>query len=428
MWKALRNAMKIPEVRDRVIFTFLMLLVFRLGIYVPVPGINIKAWGEALSKQGTGLAGGVLSFYDVFTGGAFSRFSVFSMSVTPYINASIIMQLLASIIPSLKELLKEGEEGRKKFQHYTKNLTLGLAALQSFVVSFGLANSYQGIIAVNRWLFSFVSTVSLVAGTMFLLWIGDRITEKGIGNGVSILIFAGIVSRYPAYFRTAVLGNLNIFGWIFLIAVAIFMVVAIIYVQQAERRIKIEYATRMVGRRIYGGTSTSLPIKVNHSGVIPIIFAWAIVSIPEAIAQITGAQWAVKLFSMQSPLMIIIYALLIFFFTYFYSVVVIDPKDISENIKRYGGFIPGIRAGKPTEEYITYVLNRVTFIGAIFLVGISLLPYLVEGITRVNIWLGGTSALIAVGVALDIAQQLEAHLIMRNYEGFVKKGKIAGRK
>jgi preprotein translocase subunit SecY len=428
MWKALRNAMKIPEVRDRVIFTFLMLLVFRLGIYVPVPGINIKAWGEALSKQGTGLAGGVLSFYDVFTGGAFSRFSVFSMSVTPYINASIIMQLLASIIPSLKELLKEGEEGRKKFQHYTKNLTIGLAALQSFVVSFGLANSYQGIIAVNKWLFSFVSTVSLVAGTMFLLWIGDRITEKGIGNGVSILIFAGIVARYPAYFRNAVLGNLSIFGWIFLIAVAVFMVVAIIYVQQAERRIKIEYATRMVGRRIYGGTSTYLPIKVNHSGVIPIIFAWAIVSIPEAIAQITGAQWAIKLFSMQSPFMIIIYALLIFFFTYFYSVVVIDPKDISENIKRYGGFIPGIRAGRPTEEYITYVLNRVTFIGAIFLVGISLLPYLVEGITRVNIWLGGTSALIAVGVALDIAQQIEAHLIMRNYEGFVKKGKISGRR
>ncbi|MEJ5257123.1 MAG: preprotein translocase subunit SecY [Fervidobacterium sp.] len=428
MWKALRNAMKIPEVRDRVIFTFLMLLVFRLGIYVPVPGVNIKAWGEALSKQGTGLAGGVLSFYDVFTGGAFSRFSVFSMSVTPYINASIIMQLLASIIPALKELLKEGEEGRKKFQHYTKNLTLGLAALQSFVVSFGLARSYQGIIAVNAWLFSFVSTVSLVAGTMFLLWIGDRITEKGIGNGVSIMIFAGIVSRYPAYFRTAVLGNLNIFGWIFLVAVAIFMIIAIIYVQQAERRIKIEYATRMVGRRIYGGTSTHLPIKVNHSGVIPIIFAWAIVSIPEAIAQITGAQWAIKLFGMQNPLMIVVYALLIFFFTYFYSVVVIDPKDISENIKRYGGFIPGIRAGKPTEEYITYVLNRVTFLGAIFLVGISLLPYLVEGITRVNIWLGGTSALIAVGVALDIAQQLEAHLIMRNYEGFVKKGKIAGRK
>ncbi len=426
MWKALKNAMQIPEVRDRVIFTFLMLLVFRLGIYVPVPGINIKAWGTALSSQNVGA--GVLSFYDVFTGGAFSRFSVFSMSVTPYINASIILQLLASIIPSLKELLKEGEEGRKKFQSYTMKLTLGLAALQSFVVSLGLSRGYANVLTINPWFFTFVSTVSLVAGTMFLLWIGDRITEKGIGNGVSMLIFAGIVSRYPSYFRVAVLGNLNIFGWIFMIAVAIGMVVAIIFVQQGERRIKVEYATRVVGRRIYGGTSTYIPIKVNHSGVIPIIFAWAIISIPEAIAQIIGNQTAINIFRTSSPWMITLYALLIFFFTYFYSVVVIDPKDISENIKRYGGFIPGVRPGKPTEQYITTILNRVTFIGAIFLVAISLLPYLVEGITRVNIWLGGTSALIAVGVALDIAQQMEAHLIMRNYEGFIKKGKITGRR
>ncbi|HCI29796.1 MAG TPA: preprotein translocase subunit SecY [Fervidobacterium sp.] len=428
MWKALQNALKIPEVRDRIIFTFLMLLVFRLGIYVPVPGVNIKAWGEALSRQGGGLTSGVLSFYDVFTGGAFSRFSVFSMSVTPYINSSIILQLLSSVIPALKNMLKEGEEGRKKYQRYTKNLTIGLAALQSFVISFGLARSYQGIIAINQWLFSIVSTISLVAGTMFLLWIGDRITEKGIGNGISIMIFAGIISRYPAYLRSAVLGNLNIFEWIFVAVVGMFMVIAIIYVQQAERRIKIEYATRMVGRRVYGGTSTYLPIKVNHSGVIPIIFAWAIVSIPEAIAQLTGAQWAIKVFNTQGPLMIILYALLIFFFTYFYSVVVIDPKDMADNIKRYGGFIPGIRAGKPTEDYISFVVNRVTFLGAIFLVGISLLPYLIQGVTGANLGIGGTSALIAVGVALDIAQQLEAHLIMRNYEGFVKKGKISGRK
>lgn len=325
-------------------------------------------------------------------------------------------------------MLKEGEEGRKKYQRYTKNLTIGLAALQSFVISFGLARSYQGIIAINQWLFSIVSTISLVAGTMFLLWIGDRITEKGIGNGISIMIFAGIISRYPAYLRSAVLGNLNIFEWIFVAVVGMFMVIAIIYVQQAERRIKIEYATRMVGRRVYGGTSTYLPIKVNHSGVIPIIFAWAIVSIPEAIAQLTGAQWAIKVFNTQGPLMIILYALLIFFFTYFYSVVVIDPKDMADNIKRYGGFIPGIRAGKPTEDYISFVVNRVTFLGAIFLVGISLLPYLIQGVTGANLGIGGTSALIAVGVALDIAQQLEAHLIMRNYEGFVKKGKISGRK
>lgn len=291
-----------------------------------------------------------------------------------------------------------------------------------------MARSYQGIIAINQWLFSIVSTISLVAGTMFLLWIGDRITEKGIGNGISIMIFAGIISRYPAYLRSAVLGNLNIFEWIFVAVVGMFMVIAIIYVQQAERRIKIEYATRMVGRRVYGGTSTYLPIKVNHSGVIPIIFAWAIVSIPEAIAQLTGAQWAIKVFNTQGPLMIILYALLIFFFTYFYSVVVIDPKDMADNIKRYGGFIPGIRAGKPTEDYISFVVNRVTFLGAIFLVGISLLPYLIQGVTGANLGIGGTSALIAVGVALDIAQQLEAHLIMRNYEGFVKKGKISGRK
>ncbi len=426
MWKALKNAMQIPEVRDRVIFTFLMLLVFRLGIYVPVPGINIRAWGAALSNQNVGA--GVLSFYDVFTGGAFSRFSVFSMSVTPYINASIVLQLLASIIPSLKELLKEGEEGRKKFQSYTMKLTLGLAALQSFVVSLGLSRGYSNVLTINPWFFTFVATVSLVAGTMFLLWIGDRITEKGIGNGVSMLIFSGIVSRYPSYFRVAVLGNLNIFGWIFMIAVAVGMVVAIIFVQQGERRIKVEYATRVVGRRIYGGTSTYIPIKVNHSGVIPIIFAWAIISIPEAIAQIIGNQTLIKIFSTTSLWMITLYAFLIFFFTYFYSVVVIDPKDISENIKRYGGFIPGVRPGRPTEQYITTILNRVTFIGAIFLVGISLLPYIVEGLTRVNIWLGGTSALIAVGVALDIAQQMEAHLIMRNYEGFIKKGKITGRR
>jgi len=428
MWKALQNAIKIPEVRDRIIFTFLMLLVFRLGIYIPVPGINIKAWGEALAQQGGGLTSGVLSFYDVFTGGAFSRFSVFSMSVTPYINASIILQLLASVVPSLKKMLQEGEEGRKKYQRYTKYLTIGLAALQSFVVSFGLSQSYQGIIAINAWLFAIVSTITLVAGTMFLLWIGDRITERGIGNGISIMIFAGIVSRYPSYLRYAVLGNLNILQWIFVAAVGMFMVIAIIYVQQAERRIKVEYATRMVGRRVYGGTSTYLPIKVNHSGVIPIIFAWAIISIPEAIAQITQAQWAVKVFNTTSPWMITLYAVMIFFFTYFYSVVVIDPKDMADNIKRYGGFIPGIRAGKPTEDYITFVVNRVTFLGAIFLVGISLLPYLIQGVTGANLGIGGTSALIAVGVALDVAQQLEAHLIMRNYEGFVKKGKISGRR
>ncbi|MBT1248038.1 MULTISPECIES: preprotein translocase subunit SecY [unclassified Thermosipho (in: thermotogales)] len=428
MWKALKNAFKIPELRDRIIFTLLMLIVFRLGIYIPVPGVNLKAWGVAFSQMGTGAAGGLMSFYDVFTGGAFRRFSIFAMSVTPYINASIILQLLSSVIPSLKELLKEGEEGRKKFQRITRNLTVILGALQGFVVSFGLARSFENVLVIPLWTFTLLSTMTLLAGTMFLLWIGDRITEKGIGNGISVLIFAGIVARYPAYFRTAVLGGLNIFEWIFLLGVMFLMVIGIIYVQQAERRIVVQYASRMVGRRIYGGTSTHIPIKVNHSGVIPIIFGWAIVSIPVGIAQFTSSETLKSLFSMTSPLVITIYAVLIFFFTYFYSVVVFDPKDISQNIKSYGGYIPGIRPGKPTEQYITRVLNRITFVGALFLVAIALVPYLVQGVTGVSIWLGGTSALIAVGVALDIAQQMEAHLIMRNYEGFVKKGKLPGRR
>jgi len=428
MWKALKNAFRIPELRDRIVFTLLMLIVFRLGIYVPVPGVNLKAWGAAFSQMGTGSAGGLLSFYDVFTGGAFRSFSIFALSVTPYINASIILQLLSSVIPSLKEMLKEGEEGRKKFQRITRNLTVLLGAIQAFVISFGLARGFENILVIPLWTFVFLATVSLLAGTMFLLWIGDRITEKGIGNGISVLIFAGIVAKYPTYFRTAVLGGLNIFEWIFLLGVMFLMVIGIIYVQQAERRIMVQYASRMVGRRIYGGTSTHIPIKVNHSGVIPIIFGWAIVSIPVGIAQLTNSETAKSLFSMTSPLVITIYAVLIFFFTYFYSVVVFDPKDIAQNIKSYGGYIPGIRPGKPTEEYITRVLNRITFVGALFLVAIALVPYLVQGVTGVNILLGGTSALIAVGVALDIAQQMEAHLIMRNYEGFVKKGKLPGRR
>ncbi|HCF38468.1 MAG TPA: preprotein translocase subunit SecY, partial [Thermosipho africanus] len=406
MWKALKNAFKIPELRDRIVFTLLMLIVFRLGIYILVPGVNLKAWGAAFSQMGTGSAGGLLSFYDVFTGGAFRSFSIFALSVTPYINASIILQLLSSVIPSLKEMLKEGEEGRKKFQRITRNLTVLLGAIQAFVISFGLARGFENILVIPLWTFVFLATVSLLAGTMFLLWIGDRITEKGIGNGISVLIFAGIVARYPTYFRTAVLGGLNIFEWIFLLGVMFLMVIGIIYVQQAERRIMVQYASRMVGRRIYGGTSTHIPIKVNHSGVIPIIFGWAIVSIPVGIAQLTNSETAKSLFSMTSPLVITIYAVLIFFFTYFYSVVVFDPKDIAQNIKSYGGYIPGIRPGKPTEQYITRVLNRITFVGALFLVAIALVPYLVQGVTGVNIWLGGTSALIAVGVALDIAQQM----------------------
>ncbi len=431
MWQAFKNAFKIPELRDRIIFTFLALIVFRMGIYIPVPGLNLEAWGEIFRRiaETAGVAG-ILSFYDVFTGGALSQFSVFTMSVTPYITASIILQLLASVMPSLKEMLREGEEGRRKFAKYTRRLTLLIGGFQAFFVSFSLARSNPDMIApgVNVLQFTVLSTMSMLAGTMFLLWLGERITEKGIGNGISILIFAGIVARYPSYIRQAYLGGLNLLEWIFLIAVALITIFGIILVQQAERRITIQYARRVTGRRVYGGASTYLPIKVNQGGVIPIIFASAIVSIPSAIASITNNETLKNLFRAGGFLYLLIYGLLVFFFTYFYSVVIFDPREISENIRKYGGYIPGLRPGRSTEQYLHRVLNRVTFIGGVFLVVIALLPYLIQGAIKVNVWIGGTSALIAVGVALDIIQQMETHMVMRHYEGFIKKGRIRGRR
>jgi len=431
MWQAFKNAFKIPELRDRIIFTFLALIVFRMGIYIPVPGLNLEAWGEIFRRiaETAGVAG-ILSFYDVFTGGALSQFSVFTMSVTPYITASIILQLLASVMPSLKEMLREGEEGRRKFAKYTRRLTLLIGGFQAFFVSFSLARSNPDMIApgVNVLQFTILSTISMLAGTMFLLWLGERITEKGIGNGISILIFAGIVARYPSYIRQAYLGGLNLLEWIFLIAVALITIFGIILVQQAERRVTIQYARRVTGRRVYGGASTYLPIKVNQGGVIPIIFASAIVSIPSAIASITNSGTLQNLFKAGGFLYLLVYGLLVFFFTYFYSVVIFDPKEISENIQKYGGYIPGLRPGRSTEQYLHRVLNRVTFIGGVFLVVIALLPYLIQGAIKVNVWIGGTSALIAVGVALDIIQQMETHMVMRHYEGFIKKGRIRGRR
>ncbi len=279
---------------------------------------------------------------------------------------------------------------------------------------------------LNYFIFVLIATSSIVAGTMFLLWLGEMITEKGIGNGISVLIFAGIVSRFPQYIASGLVGRLSVFEWVILIIVAIAVVIGTVYLQTSERRINVQYAKRVVGNKIYGGASTYIPIKVNGGGVLPIIFASAIMTLPSMLATATGAQWVSRWFGYGTPIYLIIYALLIFFFAYFYNSVVIDPNDISENIKKYGGFIPGIRPGKPTSDYITKTMMRVTFIGALFLVVISLLPYIIRSASGVNIWIGGTSALIAVGVSLDIMQQIEAHMITRQYEGFMKKGKLRG--
>ncbi|MDI3523306.1 preprotein translocase subunit SecY [Kosmotoga sp.] len=428
MWNALKNAFKIPELRDRIFFTLFALAIFRLGIYIPIPGININAWASYFSGLSEGAAGGFIGFFDVFTGGALKNFSLFALSVTPYINASIMLQLLASVVPSLKEMLKEGEEGRKKYARLTRRLTVFLGSLQAFLLTLALSNN-QGFIATpNRAIFVLLGTVSLLGGTMFLLWLGERITEKGIGNGISVLIFAGIVARYPQYIAQAAV-SLTPLQWIVLIAIAVLTVVAVIYVQMGERRIEIQYARRVSGRRVYGGVSTHIPIKVNQGGVIPIIFAAAIMTLPQMISSVLPeGNLLGRLFAYSSPLYLTLYGLLVFFFTYFYSTLVFDVKDVSNNIKNYGGYIPGIRPGYPTERYISRVLTRVTFMGAIFLVIIALLPSIVQGFIGIQIVIGGTSTLIAVGVALDILQQIESHLIVRHYEGFIKKGRLRGRR
>lgn len=433
MWNALKNAFKIPELRDRILFTFLALAVFRLGVYIPIPGINIQAWATYFGTLSQGGAGGFIGFFDVFTSGAVEQFSIFLMSVTPYINAQIMLQLLTAVVPSLKEMLKEGEEGKKKYARYTRYLTIGLAGLQGFLISFGLSSNGAIMALPSRFLFVILATTTLIGGTMFLLWLGERITEKGIGNGISVLIFGGIVARYPASIAEIVV-SLSPLQWAILLAIALFTVVAVIYVQMGERRIEVQYARRVTGRRVYGGVSTHIPIKVNQGGVIPIIFSSAIMMLPQFIATAfpvgsSGRSIMETLFAQTSPLYILLYGGMVFFFTFFYSSLVFDVREVSDNIKNYGGYIPGIRPGFSTQQYIQRVLNRVVFMGAVFLVVIALLPLVMGGVFGIRgLAIGGTSTLIAVGVAIDILQQMETHLMVRHYEGFVKKGKLRGRR
>jgi preprotein translocase subunit SecY len=433
MWNALKNAFKIPELRDRILFTFLALAVFRLGVYIPIPGINIQAWATYFGTLSQGGAGGFIGFFDVFTGGAVEQFSIFLMSVTPYINAQIMLQLLTAVVPSLKEMLKEGEEGKKKYARYTRYLTIGLAGLQGFLISFGLSSNGAIMALPSRFLFVILATTTLIGGTMFLLWLGERITEKGIGNGISVLIFGGIVARYPASIAEIVV-SLSPLQWAILLAIALFTVVAVIYVQMGERRIEVQYARRVTGRRVYGGVSTHIPIKVNQGGVIPIIFSSAIMMLPQFIATAfpvgsSGRSIMETLFAQTSPLYILLYGGMVFFFTFFYSSLVFDVREVSDNIKNYGGYIPGIRPGFSTQQYIQRVLNRVVFMGAVFLVVIALLPLVMGGVFGIRgLAIGGTTTLIAVGVAIDILQQMETHLMVRHYEGFVKKGKLRGRR
>lgn len=417
---AFKQTLKFGELRRKLLFTLLLLLVFRLGAHIAVPNINTAALQQ--------LQGQIFGFFDVISGGAFKRFSIFAMSITPYINASIILQLLTIVVPRLEELSKEGVEGRKKIAEYTRYGTVILGFVQALGMS--IAFGRMGIINNPGILNYLIIAISLTAGTTLLMWLGEMITEYGIGNGISLIIFTGIITRIPSQIvgvgKELAGGIIGIVNVLLLVAVVLVVIVGVIYVNEGQRRIPIQYAKRMIGRRIYGGQSTFLPIKINSAGVIPIIFAMSLVMFPSIIGSWMATDSAYnmflsKYFNTGGVLYNVIYALFIVFFTYFYVAIIFNPVDVADNIKKNSGFIPGIRPGRPTADYIDKVLSRLTLVGGIFLALIAVLPNIVIAVTGVkSMWFGGTALLIMVGVALDTMKQVQATLLMRNYEGFVK--------
>ncbi len=426
MLETLRNAWKIPDLRRKIMITVMLLLVYRLGSFIPVPGLD-PVQLEHLLGQG----GNLLGFLDIVSGGAFKNATIFAMSITPYINASIIMQLLTVAIPRLELLAKEGEEGRKIIAQYTRYGTVVLGFLQAIGYYFMLGGAIVG----GKTFVTFITiTLSFTAGTAFLMWLGEQITEYGIGNGISLIIFAGIVSRGPAGLRTLIQyyqagtlgpGIVGVLVILFIIAVFVAVIAAVIWVQQAERRVPVQYAKRVVGRKMYGGQSTHIPIKVNLAGVIPIIFAMSIMAFPATIVQLFfsgSSNWFVRWIvnSQGSIWYAVINALLIMFFTFFYTVIVFNPVELANNMKKNGGFIPGIRPGKPTSDYISKVLNRITWFGGLFLALITIVPSLLAFTGIKNVWFGGTAVLILVGVALDTVKQIESQMLMRHYKGFLE--------
>lgn len=439
MFEGILQAFTIPEVRKRILFTLGAFAVFRLGVWIPVPGVNVAALQDFFESA---LGSGIFGFVNLFTGNAFRNFSIFALGVIPYINASIIMSLLQSVVPYLKELQKQGDEGRKIINRYVRYGTVGLALLQAMGVSYVIAN--QGLLLpdVSPGLFYFTSVVGLTTGTMFLMWLGERITENGIGRGVSMIIMAGIVSRYPSLIGRAVAafgpgGGTSPLWAPVLLLMFVAVVMGVILVQLGARRVEIQYAKRVVRGRVYGGQNTFIPFAVNQGGVIPIIFAAAILTLPQTLLQLPWVQNALANApdfvqalsnSLQRGgwLYLALYGLLIFFFTYFYSAIVFNPQDLADNLRRWGGFIPGIRPGKPTADYLERIQNRLLTVGGLFLVIIALLPYIVlnlsGGALQVAFALGGTSILIAVGVAVDTIKQIEAHMVERHYESLIRKG------
>ncbi len=442
MLGAFQNAISIPELKRRILFTLAMIFVYRIGSHVPTPGINAAAMTALIQNQ----AGGVLGFLDLFSGGALSQFSVFALGIMPYISTSIIIQLLTTVVPYLERLQKEGEQGRKKITQYTRYGTVLLCIIQSIGMTYMLHNVSPsgGESIVIHWglAFQITTVLTLTCGTIFIMWLGEQISERGIGNGMSIIIFAGIVARLPmeagsmwALFQA---GSVSLFELLLFIAVLVALVALTVVVQQSYRKIPVQYAQRIVGRKIYRGQSTQLPLKVDYSGVIAVIFASAVLVMPSTIARFfenpnamsatqTMVQTILNYLSPGSILYMVLYAILIVFFCYFYTAITFNPTDVADNMKKYGGFIPGLRPGKSTAEFIDQTLSRITLGGSLAVVLIAIIPDILARHMSIGWYFGGTTLLIVVGVALDTMKQVESHLLMRHYEGFMKQGKLKSR-
>jgi preprotein translocase subunit SecY len=431
----LRNIFKIPELRRKVLITLALILVYRIGRHIPVPGVN----GEALTTFFEAQKGTLFGLFDLFSGGNLTRATVFALGIMPYISSSIIFQLLVTVIPYLEKLSKEGDAGRKKITQYTRYGTVVLSIFQGSAISLwleGLNPAGIPVVASPGWGFRIMTILTLTAGTAFIMWLGEKITEFGIGNGISLIIFAGIVAALPGgtirTLNNLIHGEMDVVTLVIILVVMVAVVMAVVFMQQAQRRIRVQYAKRIVGRKVYGGQSTHIPIRVNTAGVIPVIFASSIIMFPQTILTFAGGRGGIveQIAQMLLPgqwLYVIVNVVLILFFTYFYTAVVLNPQDMAENMKKYGGFIPGIRPGKNTAQYIDRIITRITLVGGLFLAAIDTLPTVLITFMKVPFYFGGTGLLIVVGVALDTMRQIESHLLMRHYDGFVKKGRLRGR-
>jgi len=426
-----QNIFKIPELKRRILLTLGLLAVYRIGVHVPAPGIDAVALASFFARA----KGTILGLFDMFSGGALERLSVFALGIMPYISASIILQLLTVVIPHLERLSKEGEQGRKKITQYTRYGTVVLSIIQGFGISVGLESMTSPggapVVISPGWEFRLMTVITLTAGTAFIMWLGEQITERGIGNGISLIIFAGIVARMPQAvgntFRLLSTGEMGIFIILILIAFMVVVVGFIIFVEQGQRRIPVQYAKRVVGRKMYGGQSTHLPLKINTAGVIPAIFASSIIMFPATVASFIKVPWMQGVAAAMRPgnaIYELLYVGFIFFFCYFYTAVTFNPVDVADNMKKHGGYIPGIRPGKRTADYIDRVLTRITLGGAIYVSAVCVLPSILISRFNVPFYFGGTALLIVVGVAIDTVAQIESHMLTRHYEGFLKKGGV----